>query len=136
MCIKNGKPIAFGVNKKRYSKNLSTFKCSCHAEIDLLRKIGNKAKGSKIYIYRFNNTSHENAREAKNAKPCILCQHVLKKAGVSKVYYVNDSGIVSVLKNRDMKSIKGEPHKITYRFLEENGDVNHGKFHYGLYVVQ
>lgn len=126
--VKGGKPLAFGVNKRRYSKNKSVFKCSMHAEIDLLNKLGDKAKGSKIFIYRFNNTTSPTARENKNGKPCPLCQHALKKAGVAKVVYVNDDGEVCNLRNREMIGLVGEPSKITNHFLDRHGDEHHGKF--------
>lgn len=99
-----------------------------HAEIDLLNKLGERAKGSKLYLYRFNNTSSPTARENKNGKPCILCQHALKKAGVCKVYYVDDNGEVNILRNRDMVSLIGEPSNITNHFLDRHGDEHHGKF--------
>lgn len=99
-----------------------------HAEIDLLNKLGPKAKGSKIYIYRFNNTTSPQARNNKNGKPCPLCQHALKKSGVSKVYYVNDDGNSCMLHNRDMIEMIGEPSRITNIFLDRHGDHHHGKF--------
>lgn len=99
-----------------------------HAEIDLLNKLGNKAKGSKIYIYRFNNTTSPHARENKNGKPCMLCQHALKKAGVSKVYYVNDGGDTCILRHREMIELIGEPSNITNHFLDRYGVDHHGKF--------
>jgi len=99
-----------------------------HAEINLLNKLGNKAKGAKIYIYRFNNTTSPTARENKNGKPCPLCQHALKKAGVSKVLYINDDGEVCTLRNRDMIGLVGEPAMITNHFLDRYGQDHHGKF--------
>ena len=126
--IKGGKPLAFGVNQRRYSKNKSVFKCSMHAEIDLLNKLGAKAKGSKIYIYRFNNTTSPTARENKNGKPCPLCQHALKKAGVARAYYINDDGETCIIKNREMIGLIGEPANITNHFLDRYGIDHHGKF--------
>jgi tRNA(Arg) A34 adenosine deaminase TadA len=109
-------------------RNRSVFDCSVHAEMDLLNKVGDKAKGSKIFIYRFNNTTSPTAREPKNAKPCPLCQHALKKAGVSRVYHVDDDGNLQTLKNRDMCSLVGEPVNITKHFLKRFGPDHHGKF--------
>jgi tRNA(Arg) A34 adenosine deaminase TadA len=99
-----------------------------HAEIDLLSKMEERARGSKIYIYRFNNTTSPVARENKNAKPCPLCQHALKNAGVSRVIYIEDSGEVNTMKNRDMIGLVGEPSSITNFFLDRFGDAHHGKF--------
>lgn len=120
--------ISFGVNKRRYARNKSVFKCSMHAEIDLLSKLGDKAKGSKIYLYRFNNTSSPSARENKNGKPCPMCQHALKGAGVARVIYVDNDGNVEQLKNRDMIGLIGEPSRITSIFLDRYGIDHHGKF--------
>jgi hypothetical protein len=35
--------------------------------------VGEKARGGKIFLYRFNNTTAKDAREVKNAKPCPMC---------------------------------------------------------------
>lgn len=99
-----------------------------HAEIDLLSKLGDKAKGSKIYLYRFNNTTSPYARENKNGKPCPMCQHALKNAGVSRVTYIDDDANVQQLKNRDMIGLVGAPSNITNHFLDRYGDSHHGKF--------
>ena len=99
-----------------------------HAEIDLLAKLGERAKGSKIYIYRFNNTTSPYARENKNGKPCPMCQHMLKASGVSRVVYVDDNGNVCQMKNREMIGLIGQPSKITNMFLDKYGEQHHGKF--------
>jgi hypothetical protein len=52
----------------------------------------------------------------------------LKKAGVSRVVYIDDSGDIQTLKNRDMIGLVGEPSKITNHFLDRHGDDHHGKF--------
>jgi len=110
-------------------KGRSVFDHSVHAEVDLLNKVGDKAKGSKIYIYRFNNTTSPYAREPKNGKPCPFCQHALKKAGVSRVYHVDDSVNLCTIKNRELQYLIGEPATITRHFLKRYGDDEHqGKF--------
>lgn len=134
MAIRGGKPIAFGVNKRRHTKDGSVFFCSTHAEIDLMKKLGDKIKDCKIFVYRFNNTNHATAREPKCGKPCPLCQHVLKKAGAKKVFYMNMDGEVEMMKNQDMISLIGSPCNITKYFLLRNGDESHGKFHAMNYV--
>ena len=128
ICVKSGKPIALGVKKFKYGKNKSTFECSTHAEIDLLSKLGDKAKGSKIYVYRFNNNAHPEAREVKNAKPCLLCQHVLKLAGVARISYIDNDGNVMVLKNRDLVTLIANPINITHHFLHRSGVDHDNKF--------
>ena len=124
VAMKNGKPIAFGVNKQRYFKQHSTYNCFCHAEIDLLRQFKKdlkRLKNTKIYVFRFNNSIHPEARKAKNAKPCIFCQHVLKNAGVSRIYYFDDAGQLLCLKNRELNNTFAHPHNITHFWAERNG---------------
>jgi deoxycytidylate deaminase len=99
-----------------------------HAEMDLLRKLGNKSVGSKIYIYRFNNAAGKDSRQNKNGKPCLLCQHCLKHAGIARVHYLDDSSQVCTIKNRDMIELIGEPKEITCRFLDRFAENRHGKF--------
>ena len=105
-----------------------------HAEIDLMVKLGEKARGTTFYVYRFNNTESLTAREVKNAKPCLMCQHVLKNAGISKVVYVNNDGNIEFMKNREMVGLVGDPSRITNRFLEREGNDHHGKFAIMKYV--
>lgn len=108
----------FGVNQLRYSRKASVFRRSMHAEMDLLRKLGGKSHGSKIYVYRFNNAAGKDSRQNKNGRPCLLCQHCLKHAGISRVHYLDDDGEVCILKNRDMIQLVGEPSNITGHFLD------------------
>lgn len=116
------------MNQRRYSRGSSVFRESMHAEMDLLRKLGTRASGAKIYLYRFNNADGPDSRCNKNGRPCMLCQHALKSAGVSRVSYVNDDGVVSTLKARDMVCLVGHPTEITKHFLERFAGNHHGRF--------
>jgi deoxycytidylate deaminase len=119
LAIKGGSIINFGVNKRRYSSNSSYFHDSMHAEIDLLKKLNtSKLQGIKFYIYRFNNIQEQVVRANRNAKPCLLCQHILKNAGITKVFYIDDNNKLSILKNRDMIGLIGDPSHITHHFLK------------------
>lgn len=120
--------MEFGVNQRRYSRGSSVFRQSMHAEMDLIRKLGNRAAGAKIYLYRFNNADGPESRCNKNGRPCMLCQHALKAAGVSRVVYVNDDGVVSTLKARDMVHLVGHPTEITRHFLDRYSGNHHGRF--------
>ena len=97
--------------------------------------MGEKARGGKIFIYRFNNTTAKDAREVKNAKPCPMCQHELKKSGVSRVFHVDDEGELQVIKNRELVGLVGEPANITKHFLHRYGDDYHGKFAIMQFVI-
>lgn len=101
----------------------------------MLNKIGDRAKGGKIFLYRFNNTTAVDAREVKNAKPCPMCQHELKKAGISRIHHVDDSGALCVMKNRDLVGLVGEPANITKHFLHRYGNDCHGKFTIMQFVI-
>jgi len=57
-----------------------------------------------------------------------MCQHELKKAGVARIFHVDDDGDLQVMKNRDLASLVGEPANITKHFLHRYGDDYHGKF--------
>ncbi len=117
IAIKNGKPLAMGVNRYRYSKNLSVFETWLHAEMDLLLKLGSRARNCKFYIYRFNNTSHPEARNPSVSKPCPFCQHLMKEAGVSRAVYLDENKQLGFLKNREFISLTGTPSNITKYFL-------------------
>lgn len=123
------------MNKRRHLKDKSVFFCSVHAEVDLLNKVGDKARGAKIFLYRFNNTTAYDAREVKNAKPCPMCQHHLKKAGVSRVFHVDDKQNLCIIKNRELVGMIGEPSTITKHFLNRHGEDYHGKFAIMQFVI-
>lgn len=133
--IASGKPIAYGVNAKRYIRGMSTFSCSTHAEVALLKKMGKRIRGCRVYVYRFNNSSAPDARTPKNARPCLLCQHELRDSGVSKVIYLNDNGETHVLKNKDMARLKGHPSNITALFMSRIGSSPGVKFLAANYVI-
>lgn len=117
LAIASGKPIAHGVNSKRHIRGKSTFLCSAHAEISLINKMGDRIRGCRVYVYRFNNSSAPDARNPKNARPCLLCQHELRVAGVNRVVYLDDSGEVQFLKNKEMALLTASPAIITSMFL-------------------
>lgn len=58
-----------------------------------------------------------------------------KKAGVSRIYHVDDWGELQVLKNRDFLGLVGEPANITKHFLQRYGNDYHGKFAIMQFVV-
>lgn len=59
---------------------------STHAEIDALKKAGDKAIGAKLYVVRLTA-----AGRLANSKPCVRCQVSIRAAGIRKVYYtIND----------------------------------------------
>lgn len=133
--VKGGAPIAYGVNKLRYRSEGSVFRCSIHAEMDLLNKLKERAAGCKIFVYRFNNTSNPTAREVHNAKPCLFCQHLLRKANVAKVQYLSDEGVVETMKKSDMAELIADPIDLTEHFVRKIAPHNSENFKPKMYLV-
>lgn len=133
--VRGGAPIAYGVNKLRYHKDHSVFRCSMHAEMDLLSKLRERAAGCKIFVYRFNNTTSPVAREVHNAKPCLLCQHLLRKANVAKVQYLDDDGVLQTMKRSDLAELIAEPQELTEHFVRRIGSGDSVNFKPKMYLV-
>ena len=91
IAVSSGKIIARGHNHYRtYSKDgLIENCCSCHAEIDVLRKCLKRNKSNKInmYIVRISNTG-----EYKNSAPCNNCINILQKHNIRMIIYSTDEG--------------------------------------------
>lgn len=122
--LKGSRVIGYGVNQKRHAKNLSVFNDSLHAEADLARKFGEKIQGTKILLYRFNSAPESPFKGVPMcAKPCLFCGHVLRKAGVGKVVFVDESGLVKDLGIEQLPFLSGEPSVLTKRFLEKMGQA-------------
>ncbi len=80
--LRNGKPIAYGVNKKGFRG------ASIHAEIDCLRKIRfqkRRGKNTTMVVIR-----HLRDGTTANAKPCANCVEVLKNMGVKNVAWTTN----------------------------------------------
>lgn len=100
-----------------------------HAETALLRKLKPaELKGAKIYVYRFNNTTASDAREPKCSMPCPMCQHVLRRAGIGRVFCMNDKNKITILKRNDMIVLQDDPTILTAHFMRKCGRDRHGKF--------
>lgn len=133
--IRGGRVIRYGVNQMRYAKNKSYFYCSLHAEAALIRKCKpSEIRGAKILVYRFNNTTADDARDPKCSTPCHLCQHELKKAGISRITCMDLDGKIITMKRSDLVSLQDDPSIITMHFLNKYGDDYHGKFYSDHYL--
>ena len=80
--LRNGKPIAYGVNKKGFRG------ASIHAEINCLRKIRfqkRRGKNTTMVVIR-----HLRDGSMANAKPCANCVEVLKNMGVKNVAWTTN----------------------------------------------
>lgn len=135
--VKGGRVLKYGVNQLRYAKNKSYFYCSLHAEVALIKKCKpSEARGAKIFVYRFNNTSANDARIPKCSMPCHLCQHELRHAGISRVCCIDPDGKIVVMRKEDMVILRDNPSIITKHFLKKFGDNCHGKFQSSNYLDQ
>ena len=93
--LKNGKDTVSATNimKTHPWLNLDKSKprVSIHAEMRVLIKAKQKAKGSTIWVARVNK-----AGDPVCSKPCPLCVHLMKEAKVSHVHYLNEYGLWEV----------------------------------------
>jgi tRNA(Arg) A34 adenosine deaminase TadA len=94
IAVVSGKIVARGCNTYRtYSKDgMIGRACSCHAEIDVLRKClkQNITKKINIYIARSSNTE-----ELLCSTPCIDCFLKMKHFNIRSIIYVNHDGDIT-----------------------------------------
>jgi len=109
--------MSFGVNQLRYSRGLSYFDNSLHAEADLIKKVQPAdLVGAKIFIYRFNNVGlHQ--RQPRASSPCHCCKHLLNETGASRVVYLDSANKLAYSKPQHMRRLSGHPHMLTKNFL-------------------
>ena len=93
--VSQGRIVSYGVNQLRnYSKDNIIQGCSCHAEMDAIRNAIKKRVFSKhvpkltIYIARFNRN-----QTFLDARPCILCYHLIVLYGIQRIVYTIDGKI-------------------------------------------
>ena len=91
IAVASGKIVARGCNHYRtYSKDgMIGQSCSCHAEIDVLRKClkQNITKKMNMYIVRVSSTG-----EMMCSTPCIDCFLKMKDFNIKSIIYVNHEG--------------------------------------------
>ena len=93
-----GKIIAKGYNTHKYSTNdiFIENQCSCHAEMNVLRKIYNRRKynkrkldrtmkKTKLYISRLSKTG------SNNSAPCKKCLDMIKYYNIKKIIFNMDN---------------------------------------------
>ena len=92
--LRNGKPIAYGVNKKGYRGS------SIHAEMDCLKKVRfqkRRAKNTTMFIARFKKDGKTGL-----AKPCSNCLEVLKNMGIKNVAWTTTKQTVEIARIDDI----------------------------------
>lgn len=88
-----GHPIAIATNDLNktspFANKQSPYR-RLHAEMRCLKKASpDKISGSTMYVWRLRNDNDQWGM----AKPCLMCQEELLKAGVKKVFYSTEGGV-------------------------------------------
>lgn len=90
IAVSGGKIIAKGHNHYRtYSKDGLIEGCSCHAEIDVMRKVLKRNRKNKINLYIVRASE---SGEYRNSAPCNTCVSILKRYNIRMIVYSKDDG--------------------------------------------
>lgn len=91
VAVSSGKVVAKGFNNYRtFSKDgMISRTCSCHAEIDVLRKClkRNFKKKLSLYIVR---VTHEDSLAS--SAPCLPCTEKMREFNIKNLTYIDDDG--------------------------------------------
>ena len=119
IAVSSGKIIAKGYNKYRtYSKDgLIPETCSCHAEIDVLRKCNKLPEKNKISIYVVRLSEGDNLS---NSTPCQQCVDTMKDFGIKKIIYSHKNGVIEKHNLKDFCSNVKTSGQIIYENYNEN----------------
>ena len=92
VAVASGKVVARGCNNYRtFSKDgLIGSSCSCHAEIDVLRKCLKQNIRKKITIYIVRISS--NGKQIMSSMPCVECVNKMKLFNIRSIIYSTDNG--------------------------------------------
>ncbi len=91
--VRGGCIISIGINKPKRNVFVDMHAyhpgCTIHAEIDAILKVRKRTDltGAKIYVARIKKSDGETG----SSKPCPMCQTVIKKFGIKKVYYTSEN---------------------------------------------
>lgn len=95
----NGKIIAKGYNNYRQysSDGIINDPCSCHAEMDVLRKCLQKRSAEKMKKVTFYVIRVSSSGLLRNSAPCVDCSNNLQKYNIKRIIYsTDDNTFVSV----------------------------------------
>jgi deoxycytidylate deaminase len=104
IAVSSGKIIARGHNHDRTTSRdglISNRVCSCHAEIDVLRKCLrlNKPNRMSLYIVRLGTNNN-----ILSSGPCVECHKQMKKFSIKSVIYSEDDGGFRKTRMRNFES--------------------------------
>jgi deoxycytidylate deaminase len=94
VAVRSGKMIAKGCNSYRtYSKDgMMSGCCSCHAEIDVLRKCMKQSIFNRINIYI---VRVSNKNKYMDSTPCVSCYHKMKNLfSIKYIIYSTRNGLI------------------------------------------
>ena len=99
---KGGKIVCYGAGSLAGVPNGTPFGLSCHSEMTVIKKLGNKQVKdySKYILWNIRWDKNGNIRES---KPCKQCQITLLKLGIKTVVYSKQDGTFVKEKLKDMK---------------------------------
>lgn len=95
---KGGSVVSVGWNENRYCSYSSRFRehleGTMHAEVRaILNKPRHITEGCDIYVVRLSS----DGKDLRMAKPCAMCEEVLRRAGIRRVFYSNNESEIEVL---------------------------------------
>lgn len=89
--VKSGRVLSVGYNEKKIGPRViaSGYKHTLHAELSACLGLSEcDLRGATLYNWR--ETKHGRMTQS---KPCEVCQNVLRRFGVRKVYYTTDASL-------------------------------------------
>lgn len=104
IAVSSGKIIARGYNHSRTISRdglISNRVCSCHAEIDVLRKCLRLNKINKISLYIVRLGTNNNIM---SSSPCIECYKQMQKFAIKSIIYSEDDGRFCKTRMRNFES--------------------------------
>jgi len=104
IAVSSGKIIARGHNHDRTISRdglISSRVCSCHAEIDVLRKCLRLNKKNKISLYIVRLGTNNNIM---SSGPCVECYKQMKKFSIKSVIYSEEDGSYCKTRMRNFES--------------------------------
>jgi len=93
--VQKGKVVSVGYNRQYKTHPISnTWTRTLHAEMDSVIGVDRGViRSGDVYVYR-----EDSHGVPKMAKPCLHCQHVLRAAGIRKVFYTIINNQIGVMK--------------------------------------
>lgn len=98
--VKGGRVLAQGINKPKTNQFIETYAhhedCTIHAEAHVILQVRKKIdlNGAKLYVARM----RKNDKQPGISKPCIMCQKIIRRYGIKKVFYTDVDGTYNMMK--------------------------------------